>query len=620
MKKYVLGIFLSYVFLFSCVAYLKYRAFLYNDIDLTGMMLVLSNMARGNWFSSSYGTATLFGGGHIPLTNSIFHLSFINFIFLPFYMLFTSSVFLLILQVLFIGSGIIGVYLIAKHVLGDKWALYIALLYAVYPAVNYINLYEAHYIAFSIPLLLFMFYFYLQSRYGLFVLFMCLSLSCREDVALAVLGMGAYLLLRSTKKNGPPLKWAATAFSITAVFISAFFWAEHSSKNALSCNPAMVNFSSASFYNWMGDSWREVFNNFSTRSGYIFENIFTAHKIKYLMQLFSPCLFICFLDVSFIMVLAGLPQVLLSSWQFHSDIHYQHASIVVPFIFISFIFGINKIINLRINILIKKAVFFFVVVIGVGLALYIGPLPMLLSGLADLRKAAFSDYSRIKESLVKLVPDEEPLISTFSLSNHLIKRSVLVPFHTFTYKKALAYIPKAQECTAAIVDFEDALTFHPVFYNAAKGLFKKCFFVQSKDWGLVQSINNIAVYRKGVSGGGGLVEILGLKPEFKDPANGDLRVLKYDVSKVVIAGFPCLKVSFDLLKNRNTDLDYLPGLQIVNKKCEEFRFYFIASHRLYPFRGYKDGQLVRTRANVFVPAGFRDPDARINLFFEKINH
>jgi len=159
-----------YTAIFSGIAFLKYRSFSFYDMDLAAINQTFWNSLHGTFVSSYYGETALLSG----------HKWFIIFPLLPFYALFPSPLILLFLQSLALGLGSWAVYLLGREIVDNHWGLLFAGCYLIYPALNYVNLFEFHPIAFATPLLLFTLYFYQKRKWGLFLTFVLLALSVRE--------------------------------------------------------------------------------------------------------------------------------------------------------------------------------------------------------------------------------------------------------------------------------------------------------------------------------------------------------------------------------------------------------------------------------------------------------
>jgi uncharacterized membrane protein len=103
---------------------------------------------------------------------------------------------LLVAQSVALALGALPVFALARRRLGDpRPAAALALLYLVNPSLHGINVRDFHAAALAIPLLLAALYGAEAGRPALFWLAVVLTLMCREDAALPVMGIGAWLAL-----------------------------------------------------------------------------------------------------------------------------------------------------------------------------------------------------------------------------------------------------------------------------------------------------------------------------------------------------------------------------------------------------------------------------------------
>src|SRR5262249_43409721 len=113
----------------------------------------------------------------------------------PFTWLFPSAIGLLVLQSVALALGAIPVHRMARRLLADEpLALACALLYLVYPAVGYANLFEFHPETLGTTTLLFAIAALLAGAAGRTLLFGALSLLGKEDMAVPVLGLALWAL------------------------------------------------------------------------------------------------------------------------------------------------------------------------------------------------------------------------------------------------------------------------------------------------------------------------------------------------------------------------------------------------------------------------------------------
>ena len=178
---------LSYILTMSVVTVLRHNAFLTHAFDLGIQDQVVYNILH-----SGRMVTTLLG----PTQRAYDHFSPLFYVLAPVYALFQDARTLLILQSLFLGIGAIPVYLLAKDKIGNtKLAVALAACYLLYPALHGVNVEDFHQIAFVSSLLLFALYFLERRRDLLFLITLLLALAAKEEVALSVISIGAYIVL-----------------------------------------------------------------------------------------------------------------------------------------------------------------------------------------------------------------------------------------------------------------------------------------------------------------------------------------------------------------------------------------------------------------------------------------
>ncbi len=611
--------FLSYVIFFTYVSFLKFDSFSYKDADLAMFVQVFHNTCYGNFLPASYGNSVVLSGAHFP---------FIVFLLLPVYACFKSPYTLLFLQALFLGAGAFAVYLIAKSVLGRGFALYFAFSYLIYPALNYVNLYEAHFIAFSLPLLLFMFYFFHQRKFILFVLFMILSLLCQEDVVLVIAGLGVYALFDFFRnKNGRGLKWVLAPFLASLVwgvgFLLLMRFVHQYSPLFKSMNSGSRNgLSYMGFYSWLGKSPGEMAGALFTNPVYVLKNIITAQKIRYIFDLFYPLMFLPVFGASvLVIVFFGMSETLLSNWPMHNNIYFQHSALIIPFIFVSAIFGLKRLMAVRLFSVNRKAVLLILLCVSLICALCLGPFSRIFSDIRMLRKDKISQSSLIKKYFINRVGVKAPLITTFELSSHLARREFMSFFYMFTYDELSKLIPSVKEkYECALIDFNDPMTFYTFFYSRPDNLKERCF-VLGKDWGLTETIDSIALFKKGHKSDFKIIESSGFltqqdKEKIKEAS--DVLVLAAGCKEAKIDNFPVFEVECSVAKLRENSRNYLPIARITDSQGAYFDRPLIASFRIFPYNEWRENEIVKIREKLSVPAGFQGPAVNLSIYFAQV--
>lgn len=149
------------------------------------------------------------------------HISPIYYLILPFYMIFPSPLTLQIAQAVVLASGLVPLYLLARHFkLSYAVTAMLAALYALYPPLSTGCLYDLHENCFLPALLLWLFVCYEKQRFALMCIPAVLILGVKEDAAVYLVFFGLYLLFaRRDWKRAVPLIVVAAAYFALAVHL-----------------------------------------------------------------------------------------------------------------------------------------------------------------------------------------------------------------------------------------------------------------------------------------------------------------------------------------------------------------------------------------------------------------
>ena len=173
-----------YAGLFSFVTVTRHLTFQTHALDLGYYVQLVWNIAGGRGARVSLPEMHAWGD----------HLSPIMYLFAPAFWLAPGPVVLLVAQSVALALGAVPVFAIARLHLGDERpAAAFAVLYLLNPSLHGINVRDFHAAALAIPLLLAAVWAAEAERPGFFALAAAAALACREDAALAVLGLGAWL-------------------------------------------------------------------------------------------------------------------------------------------------------------------------------------------------------------------------------------------------------------------------------------------------------------------------------------------------------------------------------------------------------------------------------------------
>lgn len=185
---------LAYTVVYSTLSIVRYNTFHAYTFDLGIQNQAVWNTAHGRWFETSIGRMT-----NAELIGSYLgnHVQPILLLLAPFYRLWPDPRLMLIIQSVGLGSAAFPLFWIARQRLsGQVVPLMLSLCYLAYPALGFLNLYDFHPIAFSIPLLLVAYWALMQKRTGLFWVCVLLALATKEELVVPIGAWGLTCLLR----------------------------------------------------------------------------------------------------------------------------------------------------------------------------------------------------------------------------------------------------------------------------------------------------------------------------------------------------------------------------------------------------------------------------------------
>src|SRR5205823_2068994 len=124
------------------------------------------------------------------------HFEPILFLVSLFYLVCANPKTLLVIQSLVVASGAFPAFWLARLRLRNELAaVFIALLYLLYPAQQQATIYDFHAVTFTAALLLFTLYFMYTRRTVWLFIFAILSMACKEEIPLTIIIFGLWSML-----------------------------------------------------------------------------------------------------------------------------------------------------------------------------------------------------------------------------------------------------------------------------------------------------------------------------------------------------------------------------------------------------------------------------------------
>jgi len=318
---FVFVLWAAYAYFFAELAITNHHALNTRTIDLG----IYDNI----FFQSSHGrplaSTLLRGGSHLSA-----HFDPILVILSPLYRLWPRAEFLLILQAVWCGAGVLAAYLLGRHQLGSRaWGLIWAVVYALHPALHGANLYGFHSLTLLFAPLLFALHFLLSGRLRPYFATLALLLLIREDVALLMCFVGLFGVI-SGEPGYKRAGWITIAICLVYfVVVKTVFM---SSIGLFNQGPDSYGF---------GYYYKEMIPNklneldfvttLLTNPAFIVAHVAKEPKLHYLLVIFFPLLFLAaWAGRARVMLLYGLIFTLLASRTAVYSSHFQYSAVFLP--------------------------------------------------------------------------------------------------------------------------------------------------------------------------------------------------------------------------------------------------------------------------------------------------
>ena len=181
-------------------------------------------------------------------------------------------------------------------------------------------------------------------------------------------------------------------------------------------------------YDYLGNSYKEFFETIITKPIYVLKHIFTLPKMKYFFLLLFPAGFGIFSVFAPEILMLSLPifaMNLLSEYEPMYQIYYQYNSGIIPFIFISTIYGIPRFIKFfdekfkKINP--KKFLRFIIIFIFSATLLFsylYGPLPFSRVFNFEIYNVNL-EFVKTGHRLIEMIPKNSSILAPVNVVPHL---------------------------------------------------------------------------------------------------------------------------------------------------------------------------------------------------------
>lgn len=401
-----IGIYIATFLSLVLYRYANYRASEFDTAIFNQVVWLLSR------FKAPYSTIrgmNLFGD----------HMAPILFLLTPLYWIRGNAPALLSLQTVVLGSGAIPIYLLARDKLDSRWvALGLAGAYLLYPAVQYVNLFDFHPESLGLVFLLYAFLAIERRRFVWFYVLCGLAAICKEDMVLAVIVLGIVVYFLYDKRAG---KWVAGVSSLYFL-VAVLFLIPHFAPAGYQYSGRLGKF---------GKTPVEAVKNFFLHPRRTLDILATRENLRYLFDLLMPVAFLCIFAPVFL--LPALPAFIIniiSDFPPQHSIGFQYTAALIPFIFIAAVFGLKRFKKwaegaFRGRYLVGGVAGVLILCALAG-SFYLGPSPLS----AGWRRSSYSSdrhIDAIRDGL-DLIPADSPVAASTYMLAHLSDREEVYQF------------------------------------------------------------------------------------------------------------------------------------------------------------------------------------------------
>ncbi len=452
---------------FGALSVLRHRSFETGRFDLGNMVQAVWSTAHGDPLA----VTNLAGEQSSRLAS---HVDPILVLFAPLWFVWPSPSMLLVVQSVAVALGALPVYWLArKHLGSGRGGLGFALAYLLYPATQWTVLAEFHPVALACPLLLFAFWYLDEDRLVPFALFAALAATTKEEIPLAVAGLGAwYALARRRRAAGAAIAVAGIAAAAIAIGVVQPHFGDGGDPFA-------------GRYEEVGGSVGGILKTALTDPLRLARVAFDDRGVGYLLTLLLPLAFLPLgAPLALLPAVPDLALNLLSSTRTQTSIHFHYAAPLIPAFFAAAIFAAAKL-----RFAIERAL----VVLMLIANFVLGAIPVwaALPGGEDLqaRSALVSAHDRVAARALEAIPSDAVVSASNSLGAHLSARRRVLSFPVRGDAEWIA----VDETSPGYLD-----RFAPAPYAAAIARLRR-----DPGWRVVFEEDGVLVFRRESSAGGG---------------------------------------------------------------------------------------------------------------------
>lgn len=582
----------------------KYAVFGHNGLDLAIYTQVVSETARGNLFGLTIHPHAYLGD----------HVELILLALAPLARVFSTAPMLLVAQTIALGLGGIAAFRIGQRLLSPRAGLALTLATLWNPIMLNTALFEFHALAFAIPIVLWALDAYTAKRLGRYLLWIVLALMVREDVALAVMGLGLLALIDRRR-----WQWSIIPLLLGAAwFVTTMQIASHLN--------GYGQYKFLRYYGWLGSSWREVGQTLALHPLRWLPAFGSVQTLALVVGALAPVGFLPLLRLRWLVPITPIFVQLALLWSGGLTILQIHyGALLVPFLVVGAAAGVAALPRARWSWVRRMSswragLLCFLVAVAMYFGFAIGPA---WSAPHALRKIDRENVA-LQQAFVDRVSPAASVATTFAPLAQLADRPRIYSLnYVFLGRKQFSEDPYElpADVDTLLIDLDDLLRFHLIYpENEFQGLTgaQRLQAVIDRGFGLVAWEDHMTLWERGASGLPPLAERLslaepvGTRPPlatFGDKvrllgfsgggATGTLAPEQVVVGSRTVTALP-FQTSWTVTETPDTE--YELAFRLYRDNALAFERRSPLGNGLLPSTAWRPGETILTRQRVRLPA------------------
>jgi len=389
---------------FTTVSFARYENFYTGRFDLGNMAQTVWNTSHGRIFQLTDPNGTY------SVSRLATHADFLLILLAPLYWIWSDPRMLLLLQTIVLSLGAVYVYLLANKICKHKPIAFVfALIYLLNPSVERTNIYDFHAVTLATTFLLAAFYYLLEKRYRLFLLFAILAGLTKEQVWVIVGLFGLYAAIMQRK-----IFFGLSIFILSCGFF--YYLVSYAIPQALGSQHFAL-----SYYSDFGDTPGSVMKNIIREPFKVITLALGGEQRHFLQQIFSSVGYLALFSPLYILFASSelLISLLSNNPNLH-QIYYQYTASITPFLFIAAMYG-----TMNLRRIFPKLPLFIIAIYLVAMTLFTaylyGPLPGAIEANLDMFIRPLPNSVGIDQFL-QTIPKRYSVAASNNLGSHLSHR------------------------------------------------------------------------------------------------------------------------------------------------------------------------------------------------------